>query len=94
MTNLRRRIKQLEQRTAADNKEAVLVVVRNSAVELALDRDRCVEILEECGFVRSGSGVSILNFSRVPDGLNAKELERYFREHRSEERRVGKECRL
>jgi hypothetical protein len=51
---------------------------------MALDTDRCVEILGECGFVRTGPGMLLLDLLNVPHGLNARELERYLREHGAE----------
>jgi hypothetical protein len=51
---------------------------------MALDTDRCVEILGECGFVRTGPGMLLLDFLNVPHGLNARELESYLQEHGAE----------
>jgi hypothetical protein len=39
-----------------------------------------IDILEESGFCRI-SQFGIVNLMDAPDGLNAKELERYLREH-------------
>jgi hypothetical protein len=47
---------------------------------MTLDTDRCVEILSECGYLRTGPATLLLDFLRVPHGLNAKELESYLRE--------------
>jgi len=46
--------------------------------QFALDRDRCIEILRECGFLPSSRFV-VLHFFGIPGGLNAKELEQYLR---------------
>jgi hypothetical protein len=54
--------------------------------ELALDQDRCIEILRECGHLPTGPGFGIVNFCEIPEGLNAKELERYLREDGAETR--------
>jgi len=48
--------------------------------QFALDRDRCIEILRECGFLPSSRFV-VLHFFGIPHGLNAKELEQYLRRH-------------
>jgi hypothetical protein len=48
--------------------------------ELALDLDRCAEILDECGFLPKGR-FCIVNLCGVPDGLDAKELEKYLRKN-------------
>jgi hypothetical protein len=84
MQNLKRRVGQLERRTIASQEEGLRLVLRRSEVELALDTDRCVEILREGGLVRTGPGISILDLSRVPNGLSAKELERRLRHHGEE----------
>ena len=46
--------------------------------KFALDRDRCIEILGECGFLPTVRFV-VLNYMNIPDGLNTKELEQYLR---------------
>ena len=46
--------------------------------QFALDRDRCIEILREGGFLPRTRFV-VLHFCGIPDGLNAKELEQYLR---------------
>jgi hypothetical protein len=83
MRNLTSRIQHLEQRTTADEKALRCVVTRGGA-ELALDTDRCAEILTECGFLQDSTGLSLIDLLDVPDGLNARELERHLREHGEE----------
>jgi hypothetical protein len=83
MRNLTSRIERLEQRTRG-NEKALRCVVTGGGAELALDTDRCAEILTECGFLQNGTGISLINLLDVPDGLNARELERYLREHGEE----------
>jgi hypothetical protein len=61
--------------------EGLLVVT--SCVTQALDADACVQILRECGFVRTG-GIVLINLLKIPDGLNADETERYFRKNGAE----------
>jgi hypothetical protein len=61
----------------ADGKPRLSLVVRPAGSTMALDTDRCIEILGECGFVQSGPGILLLNFMHVPHGLNARELESY-----------------
>jgi len=48
---------------------------------LALDQDRCIEILGECAVLPAGPAVGVVNLLEVPKGLNAKETERYLREN-------------
>ena len=79
MPNLQRRVLRLEERLSADLKEGITLTVSYYGVKLALDSDKCVEILRECGHLRTAPAITIVNFGRVPDALNAKELETYLR---------------
>jgi hypothetical protein len=85
MRAIGRRISRLEDQfcTASGNRRDKLWVVCKYDWGLALDKDTCIDILEESGFLLDSQfgGVDLM---KVPDGLNAKELERYLREHRSE----------
>ena len=47
--------------------------------KLALDHDTCVGILRECGFLPARRWV-VVDLGKIPDGLNAKETERFLRE--------------
>jgi hypothetical protein len=76
-----RRIRRLEDRFGSASGPSGLVVV--SCVTLALDSDRCVEILRECGFVGT-RGIVIVDLCKVPKGLNKDEIETYLREHGAE----------
>jgi hypothetical protein len=51
--------------------------------ELALHADHCLQILRECGHVPN-SRFAVARFTKIPDGLNAKETERFLREHGGE----------
>ena len=51
--------------------------------KFALDQDRCIEILGECGFLPTVRFI-VLNFMGIPEGLNAKELEQYLRRNRAQ----------
>jgi hypothetical protein len=70
----------------ATGKPLVLLVVCKAGWGLALDRDRCIEILRECGHLPTGPGFGIVNLCEIPDGLNAQELERYLRKDGAETR--------
>jgi|SRR5678815_612927 hypothetical protein len=77
------RIRRLKGRLCPDKGEQRLWVSVKPGYGLALDLDRCTQILDECGFlptVRFG----FLNFLDIPDGLNAKELEQYLRKNGAE----------
>ena len=84
MQSLRRRIEHLEHRTGAGTQQGLHLILMRAGAEFALDLDKCAEILAECGFLRTGPGVSLQDFSDVPHGLNAAELETYLREHGEE----------
>ena len=51
--------------------------------KLALDTDSCVGILRECGFLPARRWV-VVDLGKIPDGLNAKETERFLRENGAE----------
>ena len=55
------------------------MVVTTAGRGLALDQDRCVQILRESGFLPTGP-VGVVNLGDIPQGLNADELERFLRE--------------
>jgi hypothetical protein len=59
--------------------EQLLMVVTAAGKRLALDPDRCIEILRESGFLPTGP-VGVVNLAEIPEGLNAEELERFLRE--------------
>ena len=73
------RIRRLQGRLLPDNGQPQrLWVTVLAGAEFALDLDRCVDILRECGFLpRTRFGV--LHFCGIPDGLNAQELKKHLR---------------
>jgi hypothetical protein len=77
MRNLTRRIERLEHGPGGSPQTAIQLIIMHAGAEFALDLDRCAAIVAECGF----GYLSLLDFSHIPDGLNAKELESYLREH-------------
>jgi hypothetical protein len=82
MSALTRRTRLLENRFGiVDTRPQFLVVMCDAGWGLALEMDRCTEILRECGFLPSKSGVSVVDFGHVPENLNAEELERFLREN-------------
>jgi hypothetical protein len=84
MKTITRRIGKLEDTFRLGNGEPLLLLVVTAAEKrLALDQDRCVHILRECGFLPSGP-VGVVNLLEVPNSLNAEALERYLREHGAE----------
>jgi hypothetical protein len=65
--------------------EQLLMVVTAAGKRLALDPDRCIQILRECGLPPTGP-VGVVNLGQIPDGLNAEELERFLRKNGAETR--------
>lgn len=78
------RIGKLEHRFGIVKQPCMVVVATRSGCELALDDDSCIDILREGGFLPDGPQFAAVNLLQVPDGLNAKELERFLREHGAE----------
>jgi len=48
--------------------------------KLALDNDRCIQILRDAGHVDPASAICTLDFS-TPHGLNGAKLEKHLQEH-------------
>ena len=84
MRTIQRRLRRVEDRFLQERSQAVRVVIRAAAVELALDADACVQILEECGYLRDAGGASVVMLADIPDGLDAEETERFLRERGAE----------
>lgn len=83
MRSLRRRIEQLEHRSGFGQGESLMILATGPA--LALDADRCVEILKESGHLRQRpNGASAAMLVLVPEGLDRWQLEAYLRERGDE----------
>jgi hypothetical protein len=79
-----RRLQRLESRFGlGPETEQLLLVVTAAGKALALDQDRCIQILRESGSLPTGP-VGLVNLGEIPDGLNAEELERYLRKDGAE----------
>jgi hypothetical protein len=82
MRPIDRRIRKLEDQFRLRNgKPPLLLVVTAAGKRLALDQDRCIQILRECGFLPTGGAIGLVNLGLIPDGLNAVDLEQYLRKH-------------
>ena len=81
MKRVARRLDRLEDRLAPPGRKQFLIVVTDAAERLALDSDRCVQILRDAGHLDTKSLSCLADLGYIPDGLNAAELERYLREH-------------
>ena len=81
MKIVERRLDRLEDRLAPQGKKQFLIVLTDARQKLALDSSRCVQILREAGYLDATSVICCVDLGKVPDGLDAAELERYLREH-------------
>jgi hypothetical protein len=79
MKNFDRRICNLEERFGVSKKDRHLVIVSDFSKSLALDSKRCIQILDESGFLRQ-SGFAAVHLLDIPDGMNERETERFLRE--------------
>jgi hypothetical protein len=85
MRAVARRIARLEDRLGPADGTRFLLLVSRAGQPLALTKQRCTEILDESGYLPTGTGFfSLVMLSNIPCGLNAEELERYLREHGGE----------
>jgi hypothetical protein len=84
MRTIARRVRNLEKQfgTAA-GKEQIVLLVCKPGWGVALDRDRCIQILRETGLLPTRP-VALVNLMDVPDCLNAEETEMFLREHAAE----------
>ena len=86
MRTIARRLQRLEEGFGlGPESEQLLVVVTAADRGLALDQDRCIEILRDSGFLPTGP-VGVVNLGDIPEGLNAEELERFLRKNGAETR--------
>lgn len=86
MKTIDRRIRKIEDRFwPGDGKPQLLLVVCRAGWGLALDSNKCIDILGECGFLPTGP-VGLVNLGQIPEGLNAEELARFLREDGAETR--------
>jgi hypothetical protein len=89
MKTISNRIRKLEIRLFPDSGQPQrLWVSIESGCELALDPDRCTQILDECGFLPTGR-FGVVNLCGISDGLNARELEQFLRRNGAETRNLG-----
>ena len=79
MKAIGRRLDRLQDRLAPQSRKQFLIVVTDAAQKLALDTDRCVQILREAGHLDTTSLSCVVDLGYIPDGLDAAELERYLR---------------
>jgi hypothetical protein len=83
MKHVNHRLRKLETRLAPPPEERLCFPVTRIDRELALDESTCIDILEECGYLPNVL-LCVVHLARIPDGLDAAELDRYLREHGDE----------
>jgi hypothetical protein len=66
---------------APQSRKQFLIVLTDARQKLALDSDRCVQILRDAWHLDTRSLCCLVDLGNIPDGLNAAELEKYLREH-------------
>ena len=76
-----RRISWLEDCLAPRSQDQLFLVVQHAGRELALDNDRCIEILRAAGCIDPGRPICLVDLSHIPNELTAAELERHLREN-------------
>jgi hypothetical protein len=67
MRTVLRRIAKLEDQLAPAEGKGILAVVSHAGWGLALDEDRCMQILRECGHLPTGKGFSVVFLCDIPD---------------------------
>jgi hypothetical protein len=84
MQSIRSRIEKLECGWSQAAEGGIHLFVLRAGMELALDGNRCVEILRQAGYLRSRPCMSVVRLLDVPWGLDADALEAYLHDHGGE----------
>jgi hypothetical protein len=80
MKSIDGRISKLERRFGiSDDRERFVVILDGVGSTRALSNDRCIQILDEPGLLHT-SGFGVVDLTQIPNGLSAKETERFLRE--------------
>ena len=80
MKSIHGRLSKLEHRFGiADDRDRFIVILAGAGSERAISDDRCIQILDEAGLLHS-SGFGVVDLTLIPNGLSAKETERFLRE--------------
>jgi hypothetical protein len=84
MRTIARRVRNLEKHSGtADGEQQILLIVCRPSWGLGLDKDKCIRILSESGYLPTGR-VALVNLGLVPDGLTAEQTEMFLREPAAE----------
>jgi hypothetical protein len=84
MKTFDRRLQKLEkQDRTSDAKLRTLYIVSRIVQRIGLDRDTCIQILDEGGFLRKHGYMSV-NLGLIPDGLSAEETKRFLLQNGAE----------
>jgi hypothetical protein len=79
MRAISRRLNKLEHKFGMAPGDRLIMILTTSAKNLALDKDTCVRILDEAGFLHT-TGIGLVNLIDIPTGLNAEQTEKFLRE--------------
>lgn len=81
MKTFDRRLRKLEDRLGiTDANPRILYIVGRIVQRIGLDKDTCIQILDEGGFLRKRGYMSV-NLGLIPDGLSAEETKRFLLEN-------------
>jgi hypothetical protein len=81
MKSIDGRLRKLEDRFGiAKNKARYVVTLDGAGSKRALSNDNCIQILDEAGLLHTG-GFGVVDLTQIPNGLSAKETEKFLREH-------------
>jgi hypothetical protein len=81
MKSIDGRLRKLEDRFGiAKNEPRFVLILDGAGSKRALSDDNCIQILDEAGFLHT-SGFGPVDLTQIPNGLNAKETERFLREN-------------
>jgi hypothetical protein len=84
MKTIDRRLRRLQGRLCPDNGQPQrLWVLTQPGCQLALDLDRCTQILDECSFLPTGR-FGVVDLLGIPEHLTARELEQFLRRNHTE----------
>jgi hypothetical protein len=84
MKSIDGRLRKLEHRFGISDDEPRFVVTLDGAgSKRALSNDNCIQILDEVGLLHTG-GFGVVDLTKIPNGLTAKETERFLRENGSQ----------
>jgi hypothetical protein len=80
MKAIGRRLNKLEHKFGMAPSDRLVMIATAGATSYGLDKDTCVTILDEAGFLPK-SGIVLVNLLDIPSGLGAGETKKYLLEN-------------